>query len=83
MALLLKHELLKWVANDLCESITKLFNLVTTKGFSASWIINIIQMIFNYGERRSPRNYRTIMLGIIFDKLSGSVDDEIISDGHN
>ena len=83
MALVLKLELLKWVANDLREPITKLFNLVTTKGFLASWTINIIQTIFKYSERRSPRSYKTIMLGAIFDKLYGYVVDKIISDGHN
>ena len=31
----LKFELLKWVANDLCEPIAKLINLVTKEGFSS------------------------------------------------
>ena len=42
----LKHELIKWDANDLCEPITKLLNLVAKEGFLASWIVNILQMIF-------------------------------------
>ena len=49
----LEHELLKWAINDLCEPIIKLFNLVAKEGFLASWTINIIQMIFKFGERRS------------------------------
>ena len=49
----LKLELLKWVANDLCEPITKLFNLVAKEDFPTSWTINIIQMIFKSSERRS------------------------------
>ena len=43
-----KH--LKWVANDLCEPITKLFNLVAKESFPASWTINISQMIFKSSE---------------------------------
>ena len=35
----------KMVANDLCELITKLFDLVVEEGFSASWTINVIQTI--------------------------------------
>ena len=73
----LKPEFLKWVANDLCEPITKLFNLVAREGFPASWTINIIQMIFKSDERSSLGNYRTIMLGTIFGKLYGSVLEKI------
>ena len=69
----LKPKLLEWIANDLCEPVTKLFNLVAREGFPASWIINIIQMIFKSSERRCPGNYRTIMLGTIFGMLYGFV----------
>ena len=47
----LEFELLKWVANDLCELITKLFNLVAKEGFPTSWTINIVQIIIKYGEK--------------------------------
>jgi hypothetical protein len=53
----LKPKLLKWVVNDLCEPIKKQFKLVVKEGFLASWTINIIQMVFKYGERHSPRSY--------------------------
>ena len=69
----LKHEPPKWVANDLCKSITRLLNLVAKEGFSISWTINTIQLIFKSGERHSPGTYRTIMLGTIFGKLYGYV----------
>ena len=49
----LKLELLKWVANDLCEPITKLFSLVPKEGFPASWTININQMNIKYCEIHS------------------------------
>ena len=62
----LKLELLKWATNDLCEPIKKLFNLVAKEGFTTTWTINIIQVIFEYGERHTLRNYRTIMLETIF-----------------
>lgn len=39
----LKAEFLKWVAKDVCEPITMLFNLVAREGFQASWTINIIE----------------------------------------
>ena len=65
-AMRLKRELLKWATNDLCEPIKKLFNLVAKEGFTTTWTINIIQMIFEYGERHTLRNYRTIMLETIF-----------------
>ena len=64
-----KPKLLKWVANDLFEPITKLFNLVAKEGSHASWTINIIQMIFKSSERAPLGNYRTIMLETIFGKL--------------
>ena len=35
----LKLEILNWATNDLCESITKLFNLVAKEGFPISWTI--------------------------------------------
>ena len=69
----LKLEFLKWVAIDLCEPITKLFNLVAREGFLASWTTNIIQMISKSSQRNSLGNYRTAMLGIIFGKLYDSV----------
>ena len=47
----LKAEFLKWVANDLCEPITKLFNLVASEGFPTSWTTNIIQIIFKSSKR--------------------------------
>ena len=75
----LKPKFLKWAANDLCEPITKLFNLVAREGFPTSWTTNIIQMIFKSGERNSMGNYRTIMLGTIFGKLYGSDLEKIIN----
>ena len=42
----LKLKFIKWIANDLCKQITKLFNLMAKEEFPASWTINIIQMIF-------------------------------------
>ena len=48
------------------------------RGFPASWT-NIIQMIFKFGERCSPGNYRTIMLGTIFGKIYGIVLEKTIS----
>lgn len=36
--------------NDVCERITKLFDLVVKKGFSASWTINFIWMIIKSGK---------------------------------
>ena len=70
----LKFELLKWATNDLvCEPITKQFNLVAKEGFTATWTINNIQMIFKYDEKHSLGNYRTNMLGTYFGKLYGSV----------
>ena len=67
----LKPKLLKWVANDLSEPITKLFNLVAKEGFPASWTINMIQLIFKFGERLCLGNYKTVMLGTLFGKLYG------------
>ena len=43
----LQPQLRKWVANNLHEPITKLFNLVAKEGFPSSSTVNIIQMIFN------------------------------------
>ena len=63
---------LKWVANDLYEPFTKLFNLVAKGGSPASWTMNIIQMI-------CKRNYRTIMLGTILGKIYSSILEEKIS----
>jgi len=37
---------MKWATIDLCEPITKLFNIVAREGFLASWTTNNIQMIF-------------------------------------
>jgi hypothetical protein len=68
-----KTQTFKWVVDDLCEPIKKLFKLVGKEGFLASWTINIIQMVFKYGERHSPRSYMTIMLGTIFGNLYGFV----------
>lgn len=74
----LKPDFLKWVANDLCKPITPLMNLVAKVDFSASWTIYIIRMIFTYGERHSPRKYRTIIIGKIFDKFCDFVLEKII-----
>ena len=52
-------EFLKCIANDLCEPITKLFNLVAQEGILATWTINIIQITFKSSERCSPGNYKT------------------------
>ena len=49
----LQPQLLKWVANDLCETITMLSILVAKHGFPTSWTINITQMIIKTGEIRS------------------------------
>ena len=49
----LKTEYLKWAISYLCESITKLFDLVVREGFMASWTTNIIQMIFK-SEKELP-----------------------------
>ena len=65
----LKPELVEWVANDLCGTIIKLFNLVDEEGFMTLWVINIIQKIFKYYQRSSLRDCRIIMLGTFFGKL--------------
>ena len=57
------------VANDVCETITKPFNLVARGGFPTLWTTNILQMIFKSNERITLANYKTIMLGTIFGKL--------------
>ena len=59
----LQLEFMKWATLDLCEPITKLFNLVAKEG------TNIIQMIVESNERNSLRNYRTTMLNTIFMAL--------------
>jgi hypothetical protein len=52
-------------ANDLHEPIIKSFNLVGEEGFLASWTTNIIEMIFEYGEHCSLRNYGIIKYGLV------------------
>ena len=79
----LKPKLLKWVVNDLCESIKKLFKLVAKEGFQTSCCINITQMIFKYDERHSPGNSMTIMLRTIFGKLYGFILEKTISQWAN
>ena len=69
----LKHKFLERVAIDLCEPITKLFNLVARIGFPTSWTTNMIQMIFKSCETTTLGDNKTIMWGPIFGKLYGSV----------
>ena len=73
-----KPKLLKWVANDLFESITKLSNLVAKEGFSVSWTNNFIQIIFKFSERHSLGKCRTVVLETI-GKLHGFILEKIIS----
>ena len=73
----LKPQFLEWAANDLCEPITKLFHLVASEGFPASWTTNIIQMIFKSIKRSTLGSYMTIMPGIVFGKLYGTVLEKI------
>jgi hypothetical protein len=70
---------LKPDANDPCESITSLFNLVPKWRFMASRTININQMIFKSGEGHILWNSRTIILGKIFSKLYGLILEKMIN----
>ena len=76
----LQLEFMKWAALDLCEPITRLFNLVAKEGIPASWNTNITQMIVESNERNSM-NYRTTMLNTISGKLYGFALEKKLVDG--
>lgn len=71
---LISNEMLKHGTPQLLEPLTKLFNLVFSKGhFPKKWNESFISLIHKKGDKNNPSNYRGISLtsnlGKLFNKI--------------
>ena len=53
--------------------IKRIFNGVIQNGFPTNWTTSVFILLLKSGNINNPSNYRTIMINLLFGKLSRSM----------